>query len=58
MDMNADPIVVEQTFNAPMAVVWKAITDKDQMRRWFFKTMTDFEPEIGFETQFNVRSED
>ncbi|MBC8872864.1 MAG: SRPBCC domain-containing protein [Planctomycetes bacterium] len=52
------PIVVEQVFNAPIAVVWKAITDKDQMRQWFFKAMTDFEPESGFETQFNVRCED
>ncbi len=33
MDMNTDPIVVEQTFNAAVAVVWKAITDKDQMRQ-------------------------
>ena len=58
MDMKAEPIVVEQTFNAPVAVVWKAITDKDQMRQWFFETMTDFKPESGFETQFNVRVED
>ena len=56
--MNADAIVVEQTFNAPITVVWKAITDKHQMCQWFFETMTDFEPELGFETQFNVRCED
>jgi len=30
--MNTDPIVVEHTYNAPIAVVWKAISDKDQMR--------------------------
>ena len=58
MNMNTNPIVVEQTFNAPIAVVWKAITDKEQMRQWFFETMTDFKPESGFETQFNVRCED
>ena len=58
MEINAEPIVVEQTFNASVAVVWKAITDKDQMRQWFFETMTDFVPEPGFETQFNVRCED
>ena len=56
--MNADPIVVEQTFNAPVSVVWKAITDKDQMRQWFFEPMTDFDPKPGFETQFNVRVDD
>ena len=58
MDTNTDPIVVEQAYHAPVQVVWKAITDKDQMRRWFFETMIDFEPEVGFETQFNVRCED
>jgi len=58
MDTDADPIVVEQTFSAPVAVVWKAITDRDQMRQWFFKTMTEFEPKVGFQTQFYVRCED
>ena len=57
MDATADPIVVEQTYGAPTDVVWKAITDKDQMRQWFFDTMTDFEPEVGFETLFDVQCE-
>ena len=58
MDANAEPIVVEQIFDVPISVVWKAITDTDQMRRWFFETMTNFEPAVGFQTQFNVRVED
>ena len=57
METKAEPLVTEQTFHAPVEEVWKAITDKDQMRRWFFETMEDFEPEPGFETQFNVRAE-
>ena len=55
--MNTDPIDVSETFNMPIAVVWKAITDQDQMCQWFFESMTDFEPEVGFETLFNVESE-
>ena len=58
MDAAAEQIVVEQIFNAPISVVWKAITDTDHMRRWFFETMTNFEPAVGFQTQFNVRVED
>jgi uncharacterized protein YndB with AHSA1/START domain len=58
MDANAEPIVVEQTYGVPAEAVWKAITDKDQMRQWFFEAMTEFEPETGFETQFVVRVED
>ena len=49
-----DPIVVEETYNAPLASVWNAITKEDQMRQWFFEAMTDFQPQPGFETQFNV----
>jgi len=56
--MSSETIVVEQIFDAPIAVVWNAIADKDEMRQWFFEPMTEFEPEVGFETQFNVRCED
>ncbi|MGI9457712.1 MAG: SRPBCC family protein [Aeoliella sp.] len=55
--MNTDPIVVEQTYNVPIAVVWQAITDKDQMSQWYFEPMTDFECKVGFETQFDVQCE-
>ena len=55
--MNTDPIIVEQTYNVPLGVVWKAITDKQQMPQWFFNTMSDFKPEVGFETQFDVECE-
>lgn len=58
MTVKMEPIVVEQTFRAPIAVVWKAITDTDQMRQWFFGAITEFEPELGFRTQFTVRSGD
>ena len=54
MNANAEPIVVEQVYEAPVHVVWKAITDKDQMHQWFFEPMVDFRPEAGFETQFSV----
>jgi len=52
--IESEPVVVEQTFDAPIAAVWNAITDKDQMRQWFFEDMVDFEPKPGFETEFSV----
>lgn len=55
--MDTAPIVVERTYSAPIAVVWKAITEKDQMRQWYFEPMTEFEPEVGFETEFDVEYE-
>lgn len=57
MPNNSAPIFVEQIFNAPTAIVWKAITDTDQMRQWFFETMIDFEPKVGYQTEFDVECE-
>lgn len=57
MTGSPEPIVVEETYNAPVSAVWQAITDKDQMRRWYFEQMVDFRPEVGFETGFTVSSD-
>jgi len=57
METNTDPIIVEQTYSAPVDVVWRAITDEHQMRQWYFDTIADFKAEPGFETEFNVRAE-
>ncbi|MCZ7602054.1 MAG: SRPBCC domain-containing protein [Melioribacteraceae bacterium] len=56
MKTTDEPIIVEEEFNQPTSKVWKAITEVDQMRKWFFTNILDFKPEIGFETQFNVSS--
>ena len=52
--MEHTPVVVEALFEAPIGKVWQAITDGTQMRQWFFGQMPDFEPRVGFRTQFDV----
>ena len=49
--MANDPIIIEQTFNAPVSELWKAISDKKQMKKWYFD-IAKFEPVAGFEFQF------
>jgi uncharacterized protein YndB with AHSA1/START domain len=49
--MEAQPILVEVLLNAPAGKVWKAITDKNDMKEWYFD-LADFKPEPGFEFQF------
>jgi uncharacterized protein YndB with AHSA1/START domain len=49
--MKNEPFVIERTFNAPIEKVWKAITDKDQMKQWYFD-LSAFRSEVGFEFQF------
>ena len=52
----ADAVVVERTLNAPVAKVWQALTDVDQMRQWYFD-LKEFRPEVGFEFEFVVEHE-
>ena len=48
------PLVVERRFAAPADRVWKAITDNEDMRRWYFD-IAEFRPEVGFEFQFEAQ---
>jgi uncharacterized protein YndB with AHSA1/START domain len=52
----AEAVIVERTFDAPVARVWKALTDVDQMRVWYFD-LKKFKPEPGFEFEFVVEHE-
>src|ERR1700744_694991 len=49
--MKNEPVVIERTLNASAERVWKAITDKDQMKQWYLN-LTEFNPEVGFEFNF------
>ncbi len=50
--MQQEPFVIEKTFNAPVEMVWKAISDKDEMKKWYFD-LAEFKPEVGFEFRFS-----
>src|ERR1700681_4543146 len=49
----AEAVVIERTFNAPIARVWKALTDVEDMKHWYFD-LKEFKPEVGFEFEFSV----
>lgn len=49
--MTNEPFVIERTYNAPVAKVWRALTDKDQMKQWYFN-LSAFKAEPGFEFSF------
>jgi uncharacterized protein YndB with AHSA1/START domain len=55
-NVNAEALVVERTLDAPVTRVWKALTDVDQMRQWYFD-LKEFRPEVGFEFGFVVEHE-
>jgi uncharacterized protein YndB with AHSA1/START domain len=49
--MKDQTVIVERTFNAPISKVWKALTDKNEMKLWYFD-LTDFKAEPGFQVRF------
>lgn len=40
------PIIVQYKISAPIEKVWKALTDKHDMKSWYFE-IEDFEPNVG-----------
>lgn len=54
--MKTEPFVIERTFDAPVEKVWNAITDKDEMKQWYFD-IDQFKPEVGFEFKFYGENE-
>jgi uncharacterized protein YndB with AHSA1/START domain len=49
--MTTEPIVIERVFNAPINKVWTAISNRDEMKKWYFD-LAEFKPEPGFEFSF------
>lgn len=51
METTNEPVIIERTFNVPANKLWKAITNKEQMKQWYFD-IKEFKPEVGFEFSF------
>jgi uncharacterized protein YndB with AHSA1/START domain len=55
--MDIQPYVIERTYSASSERVWKAITDKAQMKEWYFD-LKEFKAEVGFKFQFEGGPDD
>jgi uncharacterized protein YndB with AHSA1/START domain len=49
--METKAFVIEQTFQLHSSFVWQAITDRDEMKLWYFN-LPEFKPEVGLEFRF------
>ena len=49
--MKKESILVERTFNVPVEKVWTALTDTNEMKKWYFD-IEKFEPKVGFKFDF------
>jgi uncharacterized protein YndB with AHSA1/START domain len=55
--MSSQPVVIERTIDAPVSRVWDALTQNEQMKKWYFN-LADFIPVVGFEFQFTGTSKE
>lgn len=58
MKKSEKPIIIEQSYSASINKVWKALTELDEMKQWYFRELLSFKPVPGFETRFVVQAED
>ena len=47
----------KRTFDAPVGKVWKALTDNNEMKKWYFD-LAEFKPEVGFKFEFTGGPDD
>ena len=56
-NVDTSPVIVTQHFTASVEIVWRAITQREQMTQWFFENIPAFEAVEGFETRFIIENE-
>lgn len=56
MTIDEGPVAMNIEFDQPVSELWKALTDPEAMRSWFFDNIPEFKTEIGFNTGFKVFS--
>lgn len=47
--MEKGNIVMEKVYHAPIQMVWKAITEREQLKQWYFDFPESFKAEAGSE---------
>ena len=50
--MNTQPFTIERVFDASIHDIWKALTEKEWMKQWYFD-LVEFKAEVGFAFQFS-----
>jgi len=56
MNNTDDLLVVQTEYAVPIETVWAALTQLEQLRKWFFTQIPEFNAEVGFHTEFDVKA--
>lgn len=55
--MDKKPLIVERVYNVPADKVWAALTNIDEIKKWYFQ-IEEFSPKVGFKFDFVGGPED
>jgi uncharacterized protein YndB with AHSA1/START domain len=55
--MENNSVIVERIFSASKSTLWKALTERDLMKQWYFD-LSEFRAEVGFKFEFTGGHED
>lgn len=55
--MTQEPFTIERTYSAPVSAVWKAISNRAEMAKWYFD-LKEFKAEVSFEFTFEGCTEE
>ncbi|MEZ2414703.1 SRPBCC domain-containing protein [Muriicola sp. E247] len=58
MKKSDSPIIIKVNFNKGQGILWNALTQLSEMKKWYFEVLKTFEAREGFKTSFKVSSED
>lgn len=58
MEAAYKPIILEETFDVSIEKLWKALSILEEMKQWYFPNIPSFETIKGFETRFDVHSDE
>src|SRR5437588_856253 len=45
-------LVIDRLLQAPVDQVWRALTDREELKKWLPFSFPDFKAEVGFQTEF------
>lgn len=57
MNVSDSPIIVEHKYKTTAPQLWEALTNLNEMHKWYFKNLPAFKPFVGFTTEFIVHNE-
>lgn len=56
--MAQESIKIDRVFNASTALLWKALTDNEKLKQWYFDFEGNFRAEVGHVFEWTANDED